>query len=74
MFAIYRMNAEELDSRFLETLKATFKNKQIEIAVTEADETDYLFRAPANREHLLRAVEDVEKKQQIVVPDQGRFQ
>ena len=40
---------------------------------TAADETDYLLSSPANREHLLRVVEDVKAGRNIVVPDQTMF-
>ena len=56
MFTIYRLNADELDANFLASLKAAFPHKEIEIAVAEADETEYLLRSPANREQLLAAV------------------
>ena len=74
MFTIYRANADELDGAFLESLKAAFRHKQIEIVVSETDETEYLLRSPANRERLLRAVEDVRQNRNIVVPDQQAFQ
>jgi antitoxin YefM len=74
MFTIYRTNADDLDERFLESLKAAFKHKQVEIAVSEADETDYLLRSPANREHLLKALADVEQGRNVVVPDPQPFQ
>lgn len=74
MYAIYRTRAEELDAQFLEGLKAAFKGKQIEIAVSEADEMEYLLRSPANRERLLKAVEDINDNRAIIVPDQTQFQ
>jgi antitoxin YefM len=74
MDAIYHVKADELDQRFLDALKAMFKDKEIEIAVYERDETAYLLRSPANRAHLLRAVADVESLQNIVTPDQEQFQ
>ena len=40
---------------------------------TATDETDYLMSSPANREHLLRVVEDVNAGRNIVVPDQTMF-
>ena len=73
MFTIYRLNADELDANFLASLKAAFPHKEIEIAVVEADETDYLLRSPANREKLLAAVADVEAGRHIVAPDQTPF-
>ena len=41
---------------------------------TAADDTDYLLSSPANREHLLRAVEDLAAGRNIVEPDQAMFQ
>ena len=73
MFTIYRLNADELDASFLESLKAAFPHKEIEIAVVETDETAYLLRSPANRESLLAAVADVEAGRNLVAPDQTPF-
>ena len=66
MDAIYHVKADELDQSFLDAIKELFKDKEIEIAVYERDETAYLLRSPANRERLLRAVADVENSQNIV--------
>lgn len=74
MQTIYQINADDLDQKLLESIKALFKNKEIEIVVSELDETEYLLRSPANRERLLRAVRDVEANRNIVVPDQEQFQ
>lgn len=74
MYTIYKVRADELDQSFLDALKAMFKNKEIEIAVYERDETEYLLRSPANRERLLEAVRDVEARRNIVVPEQEQFQ
>jgi antitoxin YefM len=73
MFTIYRLNADDLDANFLESLKAAFPHKEIEIAIGEADETEYLLRSPANRERLLQAVSDVEAGRHVVEPDQTLF-
>ncbi|HXI25727.1 MAG TPA: hypothetical protein VNG71_17855 [Pyrinomonadaceae bacterium] len=74
MNAIYQGKADELDQDFLDALKATFKDKEIEIAVYERDETAYLLRSGANREHLKQAVADIENSQNIVTPEQEQFQ
>ena len=74
MTTIYRLNADELDEQFLTSLKAAFAHKNIEIAVAEADETDHLLRSTGNREHLLRAVGDIESGRNLVTPDQASFQ
>ena len=74
MQTIYQINADELDQNLIDSIKALFKNKEIEIVISERDETAYLLRSPANREMLLRAVKDVENNQNIVIPDQQQFQ
>ena len=71
MYMTYRMNEEELDSRFLRTLKAMFKGKEIEIVISEApqgeeDETEYLLRSPANRDRLLKAIENIADRKSVV--------
>ena len=71
MSTTYRLNANELDHGFLDTLKALFKDKEIEIVVTEAeqngeDETEYLLKSPANRERLLAAIENIAQGRNLV--------
>jgi antitoxin YefM len=71
MYMTYRMNAAELDSRFLRALKAMFKDKDIEIVVCDAaqseeDETAYLLRSPVNRERLLKAIENVTHDRNLI--------
>lgn len=74
MQTIYQIKADELDESILESIKALFKNKEIEITVTERDETAYLLRSEANREYLLRVVEDVENNRNIITPTPEQFQ
>jgi antitoxin YefM len=74
MQTIYQINADELDESILESIKALFKHKDIEIYVFERDETAYLLRSENNREHLLQAVKDVEENRNIIVPNQEQFQ
>ena len=73
MQAIYRINAQALDQRFIDALKATFGNQDIEIAVSEQDDTDYLLRTQANRDQLLLAMKDVDSGIPLVIPDQAQF-
>jgi len=40
---------------------------------TAEDETDYLLSSPANREHLLRVIEDIGAGRNLVEPDQTMF-
>ncbi len=66
MQTIYRLKASELDNDFLEGLKATFKDKEIEIIVYEVDETDYLLKSDANKVRLLKAIDNVNNKTNLV--------
>ncbi len=74
MQTIYQINADELDENLLNSIKAQFKHKEIEIVVFERDETEYLLRSTANRNYLLRTVRDIEENKNIIVPDQEQFQ
>jgi antitoxin YefM len=66
MQTVYHLRSDELDAQFLESLKTLFKDKTIEIVVTEVDETAYLLHSDTNREQLLRAIEHVEKGENLV--------
>jgi hypothetical protein len=74
MYTIYQMHTDELDENFLQTLKTMFKGKPIEIAVCETapsseDETTYLLKSPANRQHLLTAIANVARRENLVTID-----
>lgn len=66
MHTTYRLKANELDQNFLEGIKKTFQDKEIEIVVYEIDETDYLLRSEANRARLLTAKTNVEQGTNLV--------
>jgi antitoxin YefM len=74
MTSTYRLNADDLNPAFLAGLKTLFQGKEVEIEVTEVDETAYLLRSPANRDHLHNVVRDVESGANLVKPDQALFQ
>jgi hypothetical protein len=66
MYTFYRLNADDLDEGFLQSLKALLKGQTIEIAVSGAedaseDETAYLLRDAANRQRPLEALENVRR-------------
>jgi len=65
----YRLNIDDLDARFIESIKKLFNDKStyINILVKEEDETDYLLSNPANASRLLKAVENIQKhKEQLI--------
>jgi antitoxin YefM len=66
MQSVHRLKANELDDRFLESLKAQWGDREIEIVISEADETAYLMRNEANRQHLLKAVNDIEQRHNLI--------
>lgn len=74
MTTIFQTTVEELDESFLESVRAAFKGGAIEIAVSEADETSYLLRQPANRQRLLSSIADIDAGRNVVTPDQSMFQ
>lgn len=67
MHTTYRLNASELNQDFLEGLKATFRDREIEIVVYAVDETDYLLKSDANRARLLAAKANVESGENCIV-------
>jgi antitoxin YefM len=71
MVTVYRTNADDLDDAFVESVRAAFKGKDIEIVVTEHDETEYLLSSRANREKLLSAVQDIEAGTNVVRPEES---
>ena len=67
MQSTYRVRADELTDDFVEALKVAYKHREIEIIVSDdVDETDYLMSSPANREHLLRAIENVNNHRNLI--------
>ena len=57
----FRLNAADLDIRFLEALRQLFTDQNIVINVaTEADTTDYLLSDPARKARLMQALKDAE--------------
>jgi antitoxin YefM len=61
MLTIYQMKASELDERFLKSVKAQYRDRDLEIIVSDFDETEYLLKSEANKKHLLQAIENISK-------------
>ena len=62
----YRLNANELNEEFINTIKKLYKGKELEVTVqVKEDETEYLLKSDANRAQLLKAVKDVKNKKNL---------
>ena len=61
------MDVNELTVEVINSIKAAFKNKTINITVSEAmDETDYLLASPANKAHLEKSIKELEEGKGVV--------
>jgi antitoxin YefM len=66
MQTTYRVRADELSDDFVQALKVTYKDREIEIVVSDVvDDTDYLLSTAANREQLLGAIKDIESGENL---------
>jgi antitoxin YefM len=74
MQTVYRLNADELNHQFLEALQTLFKDREIEITVSDVDETAYLLRSEVNRRRLLQAVQNINNGQNLVELPQEMLQ
>jgi len=66
MVTVYRLHVSELNDQFIEAVQAFFKDREVEITVTEADETAYLLRSEANRMRLVQAISNIENGKNLV--------
>ncbi len=63
MQVAYRLNADELDMNFLESIKKLFKEKSVYINISVddiQDDTDYLLSNATNASRLLDAINNIE--------------
>ena len=71
MEVIFKLNANELDIHFLESIKRLFQEKEIYINISTKNknmsETDYLLSNPANASHLLKAIDNIEKNRDKLI-------
>ena len=67
MNTIFQINSDELDNKFIESIKVLFKNKKLIISVSEdINETTYLLQSKNNAKKLFDALEDVRQNKDLI--------
>ena len=66
MNTIFQINSDELDNKFIESIKTLFKNKRIIISIAEdIDETAYLLQSKNNAKRLFDALDEIKNKKNL---------
>ncbi len=69
----YRLNADDLNASFIETIRTQFNHKEIEITIVEEDATEFLRSSPKNHERLLRSIERLNNRDGLIELDISNF-
>ena len=67
------LDSSELDYSLIDKLKVLFKNKRIELIISESDDTSYLLSSPKNKEILLNSIKNIENNDKVVFADNKLF-
>jgi hypothetical protein len=74
MQASFTLDSNELDHSFVDKLREMFKNKRIELFITETDDTKHLSASAVNKEIIATAIANIESDQNLTVADPKLFQ
>jgi len=70
METTYKLNARELTPSFVASIQGVYLDRDIEITVRDAenspDETEYLRQSPANQMKISKAIENIERGENLV--------
>ena len=71
MVSTFQINESELDNNFVKALKTLFKNRNLTLTIEadDVDTTDYLLSNSVNKERLLKSVENVKRRTNLVKVD-----
>ncbi len=67
------LDSSELDYSLIDKLKVLFKNKRIELIISESDDTSYLLSSPKDKEILLNSIKHIENNDKVVFADNQLF-
>lgn len=66
MTTTYKLNANQLSNHIIKSIQEAFKDKEIEIIVSDSiDETNHLLSTEANKKHLYKSIRELEDGQGI---------
>ena len=77
METVYKLNARELTPDFITAIRSVYLDRDIKITISEAesslneddgdepDETEYLMRSPENRMRISKAIENIERGENL---------
>ena len=70
MITTYRIKVKELSEKLIDSIRAQYDgDREVEIVVSEHDETEYLFKSEENKKRLLMSVENVNKGEKLIEID-----
>lgn len=66
MITTYRLHVNELTADLIKSIKSAFKDKTVEITVSDAlDETEYLLASEANRTSLEKSIQQAREGEMV---------
>ncbi len=74
MQASFVLDSNELDYRLIDKIKEIFRNKRIELIISDSDDTEYLFTSDINKETLLNSIANIERNENLVIANPKIFE